>query len=159
MRHAWALAGIVGATWLLWSGIYEPVLLGFAAISVAAVVFASRKLGVVDAEGVPLAIVNAGQLTYIPWLLGQVVTSNLDVARRVIAGPRSIAPRMLTVVPSQASPAARVLYANSITLTPGTVSVRMFDDEILVHALHAEAAEGLLDGEMDRRVTALEGPT
>jgi multicomponent Na+:H+ antiporter subunit E len=50
-----------------------------------------------------------------------------------------------------------VTYANSITLTPGTISVDVKRDEILVHALTRDGAEGLLAGEMDRRVTRFEG--
>jgi multicomponent Na+:H+ antiporter subunit E len=48
-------------------------------------------------------------------------------------------------------------YANSITLTPGTISVDVREGEILVHALTKEGAAGLLSGEMDRRVTRFEG--
>jgi multicomponent Na+:H+ antiporter subunit E len=50
-----------------------------------------------------------------------------------------------------------VLYANSITLTPGTVSIRVHGTKITVHAIADDVADGLLEGEMDRRVTRLEG--
>ena len=67
-----------------------------------------------------------------------------------------ISPRIIRVRASQQTELAQVIYANSITLTPGTVSVDLRDGEVLVHALHAEAAEGVESGEMDRRCTALE---
>ena len=67
-----------------------------------------------------------------------------------------ITPTMIRLRASQKTDAARVLYANSITLTPGTVTVDIHDNVILVHALIREAAEGLAEGEMDRRAAALE---
>ncbi|MCB9664060.1 MAG: Na+/H+ antiporter subunit E [Alphaproteobacteria bacterium] len=158
MRHTLALAGVLALTWLLWSGHTGALLLGLGLLSVAATAALARRMGLVDGEGVPLAVVRPGLITYLPWLLWQVVLSSIDVGRRVWARDPGLAPRMLHVTPTQATLTGRVLYANSITLTPGTISVMMEDDDILVHALHAEAADGLASGDMDRRVTALEGP-
>lgn len=157
MRHALALGFITSLTWALWSGHTEPMIVGFGVASVLITLLVVRRMGVLDEEGVPLSIVQPGQITYIPWLLWQVVLSNLDVAKRVWSPDMGLKPSMLSVHPSQTSWAARVLYANSITLTPGTVSVRMYDGEILVHALHDDAAAGLASGDMDARVTKLEG--
>ena len=64
---------------------------------------------------------------------------------------------MITVTATQRTELGRVILANSITLTPGTVSVDMQGDKISVHALHFEGAEEDLSGEMDRRVCRLEG--
>ena len=49
------------------------------------------------------------------------------------------------------------VYANSITLTPGTVTTALSGDSLEVHALTREATNALLEGEMNRRVTRLEG--
>ena len=68
-----------------------------------------------------------------------------------------IRPRILQVEASQETDIARVIYANSITLTPGTVTLDVRDGKLLVHALTTDSAEGLLSGEMDRKVSALEG--
>lgn len=157
MRHALALGFITSLTWALWSGHTEPMIMGFGVASVVITVLVVRRMGVLDAEGVPLSIIRPGQITYIPWLLWQVVLSNLDVARRVWSRDMGLKPSMMSVHPSQVTWAGRVLYANSITLTPGTVSVRMYDGEILVHALHDDAAAGLASGDMDARVARLEG--
>ena len=67
-----------------------------------------------------------------------------------------IAPRVFRVKTSQRTELGQVIYANSITLTPGTVSINLFDDEIEVHALTVAGAAGLEEGTMDRRVTELE---
>jgi multicomponent Na+:H+ antiporter subunit E len=64
---------------------------------------------------------------------------------------------LIRVKTSQRRDAGRVIYANCITLTPGTVSIDVTGDEIVVHALTREAARDLASGEMDRRVTRYEG--
>ncbi len=63
---------------------------------------------------------------------------------------------MIEFKSSQKTELGLVIFTNSITLTPGTVSVDIEDDKIIVHALNAELARGVLNGEMDSRVTALE---
>ena len=157
MRHGLALAVVAFATWMLWSGHTEPLMLVWAAVSVGLVVLLAHRLGTLDDEGVPLQLAQPAMVPYLAWLVLQVLLSNVDVVRRIWRRDPGIDPRLLVVVPTQRTAAGRVLYANSITLTPGTVSVRMFEDEILVHALHAGTADDLAGGEMDRRVSAVEG--
>jgi multicomponent Na+:H+ antiporter subunit E len=157
-KRATALAFALMGSWLLWSGHTESLILGFGVFSVLLVVVIAHRMRIIDEEGVPLSIHTAGEVTYVPWLIWQVVLSNIDVARRIwSADPTAkLEPSMLSVTPSQKTFVGRVLYANSITLTPGTVSIRMYDDEILVHALHAGTASDVSEGEMDRRVSAVE---
>jgi multicomponent Na+:H+ antiporter subunit E len=81
----------------------------------------------------------------------------VDVARRILDPKLPISPRLIKVKATQKRDLGRVIYANSITLTPGTVSVKMDGDEITVHALTREAAEGVETGAMDAKVTRLEG--
>ena len=81
----------------------------------------------------------------------------MDVAKRILSPRLPISPRVIRVKAGQQSDLARVIYANSITLTPGTVSLSLEGDEIEVHALTREAAEELESGKMDRRVTRTEG--
>lgn len=156
--HRVLLAGILFATWFAWSGHTDPLMLGFMVASVAGVVALSARMNIDDDEGVPRPILGLATLPYLAWLVWQVVLSNVDVARRIWQWQPAIAPRFVTVRASQATTTARVLYANSITLTPGTVSVNLVGSEILVHALHAGTAADVCEGDMDRRVTALERP-
>jgi len=72
-------------------------------------------------------------------------------------GLRKISPRLIRVPASQKTALGQVLYANSITLTPGTISLDLRDDEILIHALSTSSAEGLQEGTMDRRAAWVEG--
>ena len=114
------------------------------------------RMRIVDREGTPLELAARAPL-YAPWLFWQVFKANVDVARRILTPRLPIAPRVIRVKASQKRDIARVIYANSITLTPGTVSLRLDGDEITVHALTREAAEELESGKMDRRVTRTEG--
>ena len=95
-------------------------------------------------------------LLYLPYLALEIVKANLDVARRILDPKLPIDPVLVRVKTSQASELGQVLYANSITLTPGTVSMQVDGGGILVHAIAREMAEDLEGGEMDRRVTAVE---
>ena len=111
---------------------------------------------VADQEGHPLHL-TWGALIYWPWLLVEIVKANIDVVRRVLSPSLPVSPTMLRVKASQKSDLGQVIYANSITLTPGTISVDVANGEILVHALSREGAEDLVGGEMDRRVVRMVG--
>ena len=129
--------------------------MGLGFISSASAVFLARRMGIVDAEGLPLDLV-PGLLRYAPWLFGSVIQAHFDVARRILHPRLPITPTVIRVPAEQRTAPGRVSYANSITLTPGTISLEVSDDEIEVHALSVDAAEDLQSGEMGRRVVALE---
>ncbi len=156
MRSALALSGLLAAIWLLASGHYSPLMLSFGATSCLLVVALSMRMRIVDEEALPVRMIPRA-LVYSPWLVKEVLLANLDVARRILSPRASISPRIVRVTPSQKTDLGRVLYANSITLTPGTVSILVDASAITVHAITREAAESLETGEMDRRVTRLEG--
>jgi len=114
------------------------------------------QVRIVDEEGTPLGL-PLRALRYLPWLMWQIVKANVDVARCILDPHLPIRPTVIRVKAGQRRDLGRVIYANSITLTPGTVSIDLEGDEIHVHALTREAAEGLRSGVMDRKVTELEG--
>jgi len=154
-RYAVALAFLLGAIWLAWSGHFTPLLLSFGALSCAIVIAVVLRMKIADRETVPLELV-LGLPRYLPWLGWQIVKANVDVARRIIDPRLPIDPGVVRVRALQRKHAARVLFANSITLTPGTVSIDVEGDEIVVHALTREAGEEVLAGEMNRRVARAE---
>jgi multicomponent Na+:H+ antiporter subunit E len=140
----------------LLSGFFTPFLLAAGLGSVLAVIwFADRRMKILDPEGHPSHL-SVRALTYWPWLLWEIVKSGWDVTKRILHPRLPISPCMVRVPTSQATDVGRVIYANSITLTPGTISLELTDGEILVHALTREGAEGLATGDMDRRATAFE---
>ena len=85
------------------------------------------------------------------------VKANLDVAKIILTPSLPISPRLIRVPGTQRTDMGLVTYANSITLTPGTITLDVRDGYLLVHALTAESAAGVRTGEMDAKVTALEG--
>lgn len=156
MLHAISLVLVLFGTWLLLSGFFEPLLLGLGIVSCLVVGVIAHRMDMVDHEGHPIHL-GWRALTYWIWLAMEIVKANLDVARRIVDPKLPIHPVLIQVKTSQRSELGQVIYANSITLTPGTVSIRVAENTILVHAVAEEMAKDLESGEMDRRVTAMEG--
>jgi len=156
--HGVGLCLALVVCWLLLSGYFQILLLSLGAVSVLFCVWIAVRMDLIDHEGVPLHITWA-TLRYLPWLMWEIVKANIDVAKRVIDPSLPIAPKLFDAPISQKTDLGQALYANSITLTPGTVSVDLDPGVIVVHALHEDAADGVLEGEMDRRVSAVEGQT
>lgn len=150
-----ALSAILVGFWLVNSGHYAPLMLFFMAVSVVFVVTLCRAMDVVDGEAQPLNLV-FNLPRYLLWLAKEVVLSNIAVTRCVWNIGRKISPTVITVTAHQKTDIGKVIYANSITITPGTVSIDLQDDQITVHALTRDTAAGLLEGEMDRRVCRVE---
>ena len=156
MKHLVSLFVVLSVIWLLWSGIYQTLTLSLGLASCIAVIALARRMGVVDREGAPVEAA-LGTLLYLPWLMYEIFKANVDVALRIISPSMPIAPRMIRVKAGQRTDLGKVIYANSITLTPGTVSVDVEGDTIVVHALTRAAAEGVESGVMNRKVAAVEG--
>lgn len=155
MRYVISLALILAALWLAVSGVYKPVILSLGAGSVALVVWLSLRMHVVGVEHNPI-LFSWRLPVYWLWLAWQIIVANLNVTRRVL-NPRSIQPRVLRISVPHHSAVAKVTYANSVTLTPGTVSLVLDERSLLVHALDEVSAEGLMSGKMADRITWLEG--
>ena len=102
-------------------------------------------------------MITSKAMSYWPWLLKEIWLAAIDVTKRVLSPRMPISPTVIDLDATQQTELGRVIYANSITLTPGTFTIRIYRNRILVHALSREGAESLAAGEMDRRVTAMEG--
>lgn len=156
MRQTISLSVLLITVWLLNSGHYNPLLLSLGGASVAFVIFLSHRMDIVDKESHPMHIVGVSFFSYILWLLKELVISNLDVTRRIWLGPKSIDPQIKTLPLPQKSPLGQVIYANSITLTPGTITVELDEETLKVHALTKEGIESLETGDMANKVNNLE---
>jgi multicomponent Na+:H+ antiporter subunit E len=145
--------------WLLLSGYLDnPLLLGFGALSCALAVAIARRAQTIDPETLHLCwYLNPRLPRYLLWLLLEIIKSNLDVAKRILNPRLPIGPTLIRLYPSQRGELGQVIYANSITLTPGTVTTYLSEGRLEVHALTEESATALSQGEMDRRVSAIEG--
>ena len=96
---------------------------------------------------------------YYPWLIREIAKSAWAVTKIIINPKLPISPTMTVVRASQRTAAGVATYANSITLTPGTITVGVNGNDLTVHALVREGAIDLEGGEMDRRVSRFEGAT
>jgi multicomponent Na+:H+ antiporter subunit E len=142
--------------WLLLSGHLERFLVAVGLACAVIVLEFSRRMGVIDDEGHPVHL-GRGALRYWPWLLVEIVRSGWTVTRIILHPRLPIAPTLVRFRPGQKTEVGLATHANSITLTPGTISVEVTPGEFVVHALTREGAEGVLSGDMDRRVTRFEG--
>jgi multicomponent Na+:H+ antiporter subunit E len=156
LKYTVSLSLVLFGVWLLWSGHYTPLLLFFGVLSCCVVVAIARRMRVVDREGAPVEL-SLRVLSYLPWLVWEIVKANVDIARRILTPSLPVSPRVVKIKAGQRTDIGRVVYANSITLTPGTVTIGIEGDELTIHALTEEAADSLQRGEMNRRVTRLEG--
>ncbi len=156
MLHALSLSGVLYALWLLLSGYFEPLLMGLGLASVFVVVITAERMDVIDHEGHPIHL-SWRALFYWPWLALEIVKSSISVAQVILKPGMPIKPSVFKVKASQVTELGHVLYANSITLTPGTITLDLHDGYLDIHALTEDAKEGLMGGEMDRRVHAVEG--
>lgn len=156
MRHALSLGMFLYVLWLLLSGHFEPLLLGLGALSCLIVVIIALRMDVIDHESHPIHLTARLPLYWV-WLLWEIVKANITVAKLVWHPALPICPTVVRVRASQQTELGQVIYANSITLTPGTVSLNLEDHHIDVHAITTGLAADLQAGDMDRRVTQIEG--
>ncbi len=156
MKQSITMFLLLMLTWLLWSGHYEPLILGFGVASCALVIFVVRRMAGMDKESQSYTLA-LRSVTYIPWLVWEIVKANIAVAKSILSPSVSADPHLVRTTATQKTDLGKVIYANSITLTPGTLTLDMRGDSLLIHSLTREAAEDVLEGSMDRHVTRMEG--
>jgi multicomponent Na+:H+ antiporter subunit E len=153
-RPAWKVViygAILLATWYVLSGKFD--LLHFGTGVVTAVVIAMRARSVADGTRFhPVRF-----LLFVPWLTGQVLLSNLRVVRIVLSPHMPITPTLVRKPPRVTGDRALAMLGTSTTLTPGTLTVDVEQDEMLVHALDPHSVEDVRRGGMARRVAHVFG--
>ncbi len=142
------------AAWLLWSGFFKPLLLALGALSCALTLYIVRRMGYLDKDTFAFHY-NFGLLGFWAWLAREIVASSMEVARVVLRRDLDIHPRVVALDATDLDRLDQALLGNSITLTPGTLTLDVHDGRLLVHALTPEGAAALQEGEMQRRVRAL----
>jgi multicomponent Na+:H+ antiporter subunit E len=144
--------------WLLLSGLFTPFLMASGVGCALVVTWFARRMHVVDDEGHPIQL-GTHALVYWAWLFKEIIKSAWDVSKIILHPKLPISPTLIRFKPSQRTHVGLVLHANSITLTPGTITIEAHPHEFLVHGLTRGSAQAVADSEMDRRVTACEGKT
>ncbi len=151
------MAAALFAYWLALSGHYDTWLVVSGGVLAAGVTLFSWAKGIVDAEGFPIGLIPRG-LLYWPWLAWQIVLSGLRVTRLILSPALPISPTLVKVEAEQKTAVGLVTYGNSITLTPGTITVEATEKgrALWVHAIEREGAEGFADDEMNHWVAWFE---
>ena len=145
---------ILFSLWLLMSGHYNVLIVSLGIISCAFCVYVAKRGKLIDDEGLPIFFMPR-LLNYLIWLFKEILKSNLSTAKVIISG--KVEPETFTVKTSQVTDVAKVTYANSITLTPGTVTTKIQKGVFEVHALNSDFGNDVRTNEMDKKVTWLEG--
>ena len=140
--------------WLLLSGHYDPLLLTLGVLSCITCLYVTWKAKFIDEEGLPLHLLIRLPI-YTLWLFKEIIKANIDTAKIIILNNPD--PQNFRVKSSQKTEAGKVAYANSITLTPGTVTTVLDGDILEVHALSSDMADDVKSGAMDKKVSWLEG--
>jgi multicomponent Na+:H+ antiporter subunit E len=153
--HSISLFIVLYVFWLLLSGFFTAFLLSLGAGSALAVVWFARRMDLVDGEGHPIHL-GLRVMLYWPWLLKEIVKSAWNVSVLIVHPKLPISPTLMRFRPSQQTDVGLVIHANSITLTPGTITIEASSGEFLVHGLTRASAEGTVASEMNRRVSACE---
>lgn len=148
------LLAVLLVAWLLWSGLYKPLLLTLGFLSCVLCVYLADRMGFF--ERLALLKVMARLPGYWLWLLKEVVVSSWDVARTILHPNMPISPTVVEIEAGTDNEAVQVILGNSITLSPGTVTLDMYQGKLKVHCLTRAGAEALLAGEAQRRAMALE---
>ncbi len=146
---------VLAAVWVLWSGLFQPLLLGLGLFSCFVAYLLVRRMGYLEDRLFALRY-SFRLLGYWAWLVRAVIRSSLEVARIIIDPRLPISPRVLELKVTSRHPVDQVILANSITLTPGTLALHLQEGVIKVHTLSEAGARDLMSGEMDRRVARLQ---
>jgi multicomponent Na+:H+ antiporter subunit E len=157
MKYYLALLLALAIFWLSLSGHFNGFLLSMGGASCLLVLWFSKRMGIVDDEGVPVQLGLISLASYIPWLIKQIVVSNYSVIRIILSQRPALRRAMFNVAASPLTSVGRLIMANSITLTPGTVTTDVQPGSMQVHALVNPGIDDPTIREIDRRVRILEG--
>jgi multicomponent Na+:H+ antiporter subunit E len=161
IRLYFLLILVLALLWLAFSGKFDPLHISYGVLSIALVLLLSRQL--LTGAGTPVSRemfqgLHMGRaLRYPFWLVWQILLANIQVAWIVIDPKMPIDPVLVRFRCGMQGDLAKVVLGNSITLTPGTFTLRIRGDEFLVHAIRPDLAAGLIDGSMQRKVAAVFG--
>ena len=153
MGYFLGLIVVLTALWTGLSGDYtltKPVIASLGAVSIILSTVLAYRFDILDREGSPYARL-AHLVAYWAWLLVEIFKANWVVIKACLRSNLDINPALVKVKTGCESDLARTVFANSITLTPGTVSVEVEGNKILVHALYEDSASPGAFDEMDRR--------
>jgi multicomponent Na+:H+ antiporter subunit E len=145
---------ILAISWVLWSGLYKPLVLGLGAFSCLLSVYMAHRMGFFRHKALLSLLFRLP--AYWWWLLGEIIGSSVEIARLILKPSLPISPTVVKLQSKPKSPVGQVILGNSITLSPGTVTLDVHEGQLLVHCLTSESARALQDGEVNQRAAQLE---
>ncbi len=149
---------ILFINWVIWSGLLDAFHLSLGVISCLLVTFMSHEFLFKRKEFKVSDIVEAYRfIMYIPWLIYQIILSNIHIAKIVLKPDMPIDPQVVRYKTRLTKDISIVTFANSIILTPGTITADIIDNELYVHCLDKRVADDLMTGEMEERVARVFG--
>ncbi len=163
MIHKFVLAVVLFAFWMILSGRTETKFVVYGIITAVITTWLTYPLLLVPGKDGSKRYYVFGVsvpkfIMYFFWLMWQLVLANIDVLMATTGQELEIDPKVVRFYFKVDNPMAAVVLANSITLTPGTVTLNVTDDGLYeIHALTKGAAAGLLDGSMQKKVAELYG--
>lgn len=151
MKHMTGLIFFLAVLWWVLSGYTKILLISLGVVSVLFAAFVARRMNVVDDESHPFHL-SMKLVRYWGYLLWQIVVSNIKMVQIILSPNPDINPRIVTVKITQNSALGKVVLGNSVTLTPGTVTLEIEGDTMVVHALNEATALDIERGSFDQRV-------
>lgn len=154
VRKILILAVVLAAVWLLWSGLFKPLLVGLGALSSVLTLWILHRMGAFRDETFTFPV-GPRMIGFWAWLAKEIVISSIQVMRITLSPTIRVSPRVVELDVGDLRPVDQVLLGNAITLTPGTLTLDVHNNRLLVHAVNEQVAANLEAGEMQRRVVAL----
>ncbi|WP_339719774.1 Na+/H+ antiporter subunit E [uncultured Paraglaciecola sp.] len=149
------LLSVLAVSWLLWSGLYKPLVMGLGAFSCLLSAYLAYRMGFFRHHKALVRLLPRLP-GYWMWLLKEIVVSSIDVTKMILSPSLPISPTVVKLKAQTKTDVGQVIFGNSITLSPGTVTLDMHKGEVLVHCLTSDGAAELQKGEANRRAAALE---
>jgi len=143
--------------WLLTSGLWDkPLILIFGVISIALTMWVAKRMDAADGDHLTIMLRPLETFKYVCWLMVEIAKSNISVSKLIMSGKEPSKQKLFMVPVTCKSEVGQVMFANSITLTPGTITVETENDQFIVHALDFSDDDMDALAEMDARVSATE---
>jgi len=147
VKHIISLGALLFALWLGLSGQTNALMISLGLASTIVVVAITHRMDTIDHETYP-AHMNLLLLRFWLFLAREVIVANIDVVKRIFRPGKNISPQLFELPLTLKTDVSRVIYANAITMTPGTVSMNLDKKTVTVHTLSIEAAQDLSSGRM-----------
>ena len=149
--HVLVLAILFSVVWFVFSGYTEYFFIGCGVFSVVVVLLLIARMKLIreDYSMYRMLVFSLNFVRYLLKLLADVVNASLGVTKIIWSSKLNIDPTISCICTTQDTDAGKLIYANSITLTPGTIAIMLEEKKFLVHSLFAQDIKALSDSKLD----------